>query len=188
MNLAKTLLLSTAAVAALTTGALAADYSAPPAYTPTTPYAPASSAFSFEGFYVGILGGGLWDSTGGTYLTAPDTGAWNLGAAAGVNFYLTDSILGGFEVQGGANFGASGTTYDALALGRLGFAPSNEVLVYGTGGVGSVGGTGVYALGGGVEVAAWDNVSVRGEALALGPWGGSPDAAKATVGLIWHMP
>ncbi len=188
MKLAKKFLLSTAAVAALTAGAVAADYSTPPAYEPYTPYTPASTAFSFEGFYVGLLGGGMWDSTGGSYLVAPDTTAWNIGAAAGVNFFLTDSVLGGFEVQGGANIGASGTTFDGLALGRLGFTPTNEVLVYGAGGAGVAGGSSVYALGGGVEVAAWDNIGVRGEVLALGPWGAAPDAAKATVGVVWHMP
>lgn len=184
MTFAKQLMLGTAAVAALTTGAMAADFS-----DPYVPYTPTSTAFNFEGFYVGVLGGGFWDPALGTaYLTAPDTAAWSLGAAAGVNFYLTDSVLGGFEVQGSADIGASGTIFDGLALGRLGFSPTNEVMLYGAGGVGVAGGTGVYALGGGVEVAAWDQVGVRGEVLALGPWGAAPDAAKATVGLIWHMP
>lgn len=184
MNLAKTILLGTVAVAALTSGAMAADFS-----DPYTPYSPASTAFNFEGFYVGVIGGGFWDPAAGTaYLAAPDTAAWSLGGAVGVNFYLTDSVIGGFEVQASGNVGASGTTFDALALGKLGFAPTNEVMIYGAGGLGLAGGTSVYALGGGVEVAAWDQVGVRAEALALGPWGGTPDAAKATVGVIWHMP
>lgn len=189
MKFAKSLLLGTAAVAALTSGAMAADFSDP--YVPYTPTAPAASAFNFEGFYFGVLGGGFWDS-GSNYLTAPDTAAWSLGAAAGVNFYLTDSVLGGFEVQGSGEFGASGSAFDGLALGRLGFAPTNEIMVYAAGGPGfsmNAGtNTGIYALGGGVEVAAWDQVGLRGEVLGIGTWGAAPDAIKATAGVMFHMP
>ena len=188
MKFARTLLMSVAASAAMTAGAMAADMSDP--YVPYTPMAPAASAFSFEGFYFGVIGGGLWDSTS-SYLTAPDTAAWSLGAAAGVNFYLTDSVLGGFEVQGSGDFGATNAIFDGFALGRLGLAPTNEVMVYLAGGPGFTSNTGtttgVYGIGGGVEVAAWDQVSLRGEVLGIGTWGAAPNAVKATAGVMFHM-
>lgn len=186
MKFARTLMLGVAAVATMTAGAMAADFSDP--YEPYT--APSYSAFNFEGFYFGVIGGGFWDGTS-SYLTPPDTAAWSLGAAAGVNFYLTDTVLGGFEVQGSGEFGASGTAFDGLALGRLGFAPTSEVMIYGAGGPGFTSNagttTGIYALGGGIEVAAWDQVAVRGELLGIGTWGALPNAAKATVGVMFHM-
>lgn len=150
------------------------------------PYTPYSSGFGFEGFYAGVIGGGIWDGTS-SYLIAPDTAAFSLGVAAGVNFYITDDVVGGFEFQGTANFGASGTTLDGLALGRLGYAPSDDVMIYAAAGPGLAAGAGIYAVGGGIEYAATDNIGVRAELLGVGAWGTLPDAAKASVGLLWHM-
>jgi len=144
------------------------------------------SGYGFEGFYAGVLVGGVLDGTS-AYLTAPDVTAINLGLAVGVNFYLTDSIVGGLEVQGGANIGASATTFDALGLARLGFAPGDDFMVYGVAGLGTVGATGVYAFGGGIEAAVTQTIGVRGEILGLGQWGTTPNAVKATAGVIWRM-
>jgi len=178
MKRVTSLMLGVAATLALSAGALGAENA--------SPYSPYSSTFGFEGFYAGVLLGGFFDGTT-SYLVAPDTNAISLGGAVGVNFYLTQSVLGGFEVQGSADLGTSGTVYDALALGRVGFAPASDLMFYGTVGGGVAAGKSVYAFGGGVEVAAMDAFSVRGEILGLGQWSASPDAAKATLGLIWHM-
>ncbi len=177
MMRARSLMLGVAATFALTAGAFSQSLS--------DPYA-GYGGVGFEGFYAGVLLGGFFDGTS-NYLTAPDTNAISLGAAVGVNFYITDSVLGGFEVQGTANFGTTATAFDALALGRVGFAPSDDFMVYGASGLGVASGQGVYAFGGGVEVAAYDSLSVRGELLALGEWGTAPDAVKGTVGLLWRM-
>ncbi len=144
------------------------------------------SGYGFEGFYAGVLLGGVLDGTS-AYLTAPDVTAINLGLAVGVNFYLTESIIGGLEIQGGANIGTTATTFDALALARLGFAPGDDFMVYGVAGLGTVGATGVYAFGGGVEAAVTQSIAVRGEVLGLGQWGAAPNAVKATAGVIWRM-
>jgi len=148
--------------------------------------APYLGGYGFEGFYAGVLLGGIFDGTS-AYLTAPDVNAISLGVAVGVNFYLTESVIGGLEVQGGADFGATATTFDALGLARLGFAPGDDLMIYGAGGLGSVAGNGVYAFGGGVEAAVMESISVRGEILGLGQWGAAPNAVKATAGLIWRM-
>ena len=62
-----------------------------------------------EGFYAGIYGGAM---------TNPTLAA-TAGGMAGANFAVTDSVLAGLEVQGGATFGA-GTSFDALMLARAG--------------------------------------------------------------------
>ncbi len=178
MKSVNSLLLGVAATLVMGAGALADQ--------DTSPYIPYSAAYGFEGFYAGVLLGGFFDGTT-SYLVAPDVNAFSLGAAVGVNFYLTDSVLGGFEVQGSADWGTSGVVYDALALGRLGLAPANDFMVYGVAGGGVAAGGTVYAFGGGVEAAAMDSFSIRGEILGLGSWGSSPNAAKASVGLIWRM-
>ncbi len=152
----------------------------------TSTYIPYSGAYGFEGFYAGVLLGGFFDGTT-SYLVAPDVNAFSIGAAAGVNFYLTDSVVGGFEVQGSADWGTSGFVYDVLGLGRVGFAPADDLMVYGVAGGGIAASKTVYAFGGGVEVAAMDSFSVRGEILGLGRWGSSPNATKASLGLFWRM-
>ncbi len=186
MKIVRKLMIGVAASCVLATGALAADPNsyAAPYVAPTAPaYA---SGYGFEGFYAGVVLGGFFDGTS-SYLTAPDTSAIDVGLVVGVNFYITDSILAGVEVQGGAEIGATATTYDALALVKVGFAPSDDYMVYGVGGAGVVGASSVYAFGAGVEMAVMDSIGVRGELLGIGNWGAAPDTMKATIGLIWHM-
>jgi outer membrane immunogenic protein len=86
--------------------------------------------------------------------------------------------------------------FDALILGKIGVLASDQVLVYAAAGVGTINtdgdNIGVYAVGGGVEVAVTDNMSVRGEVLGLGDWDDFDgndgfDAAKATVSVLWHF-
>ena len=168
--------IATAAFMGSTAALAQADYAA-------TPYL---GGYGFEGFYAGVLLGGVFDGTS-AYLGGPDVNAFSAGLAVGVNFYLTETVVGGLEVQGGANFGTSATTFDAIGLARLGFAPGNDFMVYGVGGLGMVGNSSVYAVGGGVEAAIMPSVGVRGEVLGLGQWGTAPNAMKATAGLIWRM-
>ncbi|VAW19347.1 hypothetical protein MNBD_ALPHA12-1380 [hydrothermal vent metagenome] len=179
MKLVTSLMLGVAASIALSAGAFAAENN-------NSAYAPYPGAFGFDGFYAGVLLGGFFDGTT-SYLVAPDTNAISLGAAVGVNFYLTESVLGGFEVQGSADWGKAGVAFDALALGRVGFAPASDFMFYGAAGGGFAGGKSVYAFGGGVEVAAMDQLGVRAEVLGIGKWGSRADAIKADVGLVWHM-
>lgn len=139
-----------------------------------------SSLFNFEGFYVGAtLGAGAFPVPGvvGT-----------VGGVAGANFALTDGILAGVEFQGDALWNGGGFVgFDALFLGKLGGYLSNDMIVYGTGGGGWVAGVGSYGLGAGIEMAVAEQLSVRGEVMATGSWGGWPDGGKATIGVLWHM-
>ena len=171
----RSLMLGVAAAGILATGTEAADLvigGVDPIYN--------SSLFNFEGFYVGAtLGAGAFPVPGivGT-----------VGGVAGANFALTDAFLAGVEFQGDALWNGGGFIgFDALFLGKLGGYLSDDMIVYGTGGGGWVAGVGSYGLGAGIEMAVMDQVSVRGEAMATGTWGGLPNGGKATVGVLWHM-
>jgi outer membrane immunogenic protein len=130
----------------------------------------------FEGFYAGAYGGFAFDPAA----------AGTVGGMAGVNYALTDGIILGVEAQGGVTFDTS-TELDALMLGRLGYEIDDQTLVYGALGGGAVNGAGSYAVGGGAETIAFEQLGVRGEILGTGTWGGGLSAAKATAGVIWHV-
>jgi outer membrane immunogenic protein len=137
-----------------------------------------SPLFNFEGLYVGATAGGAL--TGGTLYGT-------LGVVVGANFAVTDGIIAGVEFQGDTYWNGGFTAYDALALGRVGGFVSDNAMLYGDLGVGIVDGSTVYAFGGGVELGMTDQISVRGDLQGLGAFGGAPSAAKATVGLVWHI-
>jgi outer membrane immunogenic protein len=175
--IARSLMLGVAAAALMVSGAQAADLIVqPPAADPIYE----SPLFNFEGFYAGVQGGGYFYNGGGNGL---------VGVVAGANFAVSDAILAGLEFQGDAIYENSNTwTYDALLLAHLGAVVTDQVLVYAAAGVGSVDGQSAYALGGGVEVAVSDSVSVRGEVLGLGAWNNSNwSTGRATVGVLFHF-
>jgi opacity protein-like surface antigen len=173
MKLAHSLLAGAALAVSLATSATAADLLKPadPIYS--------SSLFNFEGLYLGGSAGGAID---GGALTG------TLGVIAGANFAVTDGIIVGGEFQGDAYWTGGGfTSFDALALGRVGGFISDNTMLYGDLGAGFKGGTAVYAVGGGAEMALSGPLSLRGDLQILGPWGALPSTGRATVGLLWHM-
>ncbi|MGV8955788.1 MAG: outer membrane protein [Cypionkella sp.] len=199
----RSLSLGVAAAALLSSGAMAADL-----IIPTTPQPIYEAAgFSWDGLYAGVEAGGLFNSNtagvggGGIGALLPNTTNGVIGGVVGVNFTVADPILVGIELQGDYVFGNNQDSGLFLALARVGAVVTDQVLVYAAGGVGAIttGGTsdGVYALGGGVEFAVTDNVSIRGEVLGLGDFGNSAfasgagdqffDSAKATVGVFYHF-
>ena len=182
----RSLSLGVAAVALLSSGAMAADL-----IIPTTPQPIYESAgFSWDGLYAGVEAGGLFNDTNDT--------RGLIGAVVGVNFTVADPIVLGVELQGDYVFESDIGGDDAglfLALGHVGAVVTDQVLVYAAGGFGAItangDSNGVYALGAGVDFAVTDNVSVRGEILGLGNFDDANDdffdAAKATVGVFYHF-
>jgi outer membrane immunogenic protein len=164
------LLLASAAIAVAGT-ASAADLLTP---VPITD----GQLFDFEGMYFGGTLGAAWNgSTAGT-----------VGVVVGTNFAITDGIIAGAEFQGDAYFNGGGViAYDALGLGRVGGFVGDNTLAYVSAGGGLAGGSAVYAIGGGVEMAMTDQLSIRGEVQGLGAWGSTPSVGKANVGLMWHI-
>lgn len=193
----RSLTLGLAGAVLMVSGAQAADF-----FVPSTPQQIFSSApgfspgFGWEGLYVGLSGGGQFYSG--------DIGAdtqWLLGGHVGVNFIPFDPVLLGLEIQGAYAFesGATSAAWEVLALGRVGVIVTDQLLAYGTGGLGAVtatgggGGTeGVYALGAGLEFGVTDSISLRGEVLGIGFFDSAVgpntfDAAKATLGVSFHF-
>jgi outer membrane immunogenic protein len=136
-----------------------------------------SSLFNFEGMYVG-----------GTLGLASYAGTYgSVGIVVGSNFAVTDGIVIGGEFQGDLYFNGGLSAFDALALGRVGGFVADNIMIYGDLGAGVVDATPVYAFGGGAEMGLSGNLGVRGELQGLGTFGSSPAAARATVGLMWHV-
>jgi outer membrane immunogenic protein len=128
-----------------------------------------------------------------------------VGAHVGVNFTVADPILLGVELQGNYEWNGDNdiSLGEFLVLGRLGAVVTDQVLVYAAAGVGyqfsddvvfanGDDNIGIFALGGGVEFAVTDAVSLRGEILGIGDFedNGNDDffnGARATVGVSYHF-
>jgi outer membrane immunogenic protein len=179
----RSLSLGVAAAALMVGGAQAADL-----IIPTTPQPIYEAAgFDWEGLYVGARAGGIFADN--------VDAAGSIGGAVGVNFLPVDPFLLGVEVTGDYVWGNQivdqGQFFANL---RAGAVVTDSVLVYALGGVGVStvdGSNGLYQLGGGVEVAVTDAITVRGEVVGLGAFDDANDnffdAAKATVGVFYHF-
>ncbi|MBR0817844.1 outer membrane protein [Bradyrhizobium liaoningense] len=136
----KKVLLASACLFALAAPASAADLAARP-YT-KAPVAVAS-VYNWTGFYLGIVGGGAWESASGD----PKIQGGFVGGTAGYN-WQTGNVVFGLEADGAwADVSASATApvlgiplttsfkTDAMGTvrGRIGYAV-NQILFYGTGG------------------------------------------------------
>nr|WP_295892619.1 hypothetical protein [uncultured Devosia sp.] len=175
--------LAVAAVALLsTTAAFAADLIIPTSPEPIME----SAGFSWDGLYAGVQAGGQF-YPGQTYGL--------LGAHVGVNFIVADPVLIG--VEGSAEWIFNNASFGEFFInGRLGAVVTDQVLVYALAGTGvevnSAGNTfGTYQLGGGVEFAVTDAISVRGQLVGVGFYNDGNndffDGAKATVGVSYHF-
>jgi outer membrane immunogenic protein len=171
--LAAALLLSNAA-------ANAADLHVP--VTPEPIYE--AAGFDWNGLYVGVHGGGE------QYRLASFAA---IGGVVGFNFLPTDSLLLGVEATADYTWNNAGNGVDLFANARAGWLVTDPVLIYALAGVGTFtsGGNSVnlYQLGGGVEFAVTDQVTVRGQLTGEGNFGGTRlfNAARATVGAAFHF-
>lgn len=144
-------------------GAFAADAIGVPA--PAVPPAPvydAGGGFDWNGFYAGA-------NVGAQNEIDLDETNWTIGAQAGVNAQF-DFFLVGAEVAIDGVFDDDETYAYGSALARGGVLVTDELLAYGAVGYGTDfgadAGVGDHVLaGGGLEFAATDNVSVRGQYL-----------------------
>jgi outer membrane immunogenic protein len=154
---------------------------------PTTPQPIYEAAgFDWEGLYVGARAGGIFADN-------VDAGGV-IGGVVGVNFLPVDPFLLGVEVTGDYVWGDFYDHGQFFANLRAGAVVTDSVLIYAIGGVGVTtvdGSNGLYQLGGGVEVAVTDAITVRGEVVGLGGFDDGNDdffdAAKATVGVFYHF-
>ncbi len=182
----RSLAIGVSAAALMVGGAQAADLIIPT--TPQPVYAPAG--FDWEGLYVGAR-------LGGQFADGADT-AGVIGAAVGVNFIPMDPVLLGLEVTGDYLWANGADAGHFFANVRAGAVVTDNAMIYALAGTGFAAAEGadnvaVYQLGGGVEFAVSDAITVRGELVGIGTWednGAGDDffnAAKATVGVFYHF-
>lgn len=190
----RSLSLGVAAAALMVGGAQAADL-----IIPTTPQPIYQAAgFDWEGMYAGVRAGGQFTGTSiPGYANQFNNNTYGVvGAAVGVNFIPVDPILLGVEVTGDYLWGNNVTSSsEFFANLRVGAVVTDAALVYAIGGLGVNNSnnvsTGVFQLGGGVEFAVTDAVTVRGELVGQGNLNNNGGdffkAAKATVGVFYHF-
>lgn len=164
--------------------AFAADLTIPTDEVPVV-----DNTFDWEGFYVGAEGGIEYFDPDYSYLAA--------GVFVGANFLVSENILLGIEGSLGVIADDVDVWGELFVLGRAGVLVTPDVLLYGVAGVGyewliedpDYYNAMAYQLGGGVEVAVAESVTVRGQLTGYGYFddGDFFEAARATVGVAFHF-
>lgn len=163
--------------------AVAADLITLPTSTPAEMPVYEEPGFDWSGFYAGVYGGAQNGATSGTQ--------YGLGVQAGVNAQFDFYLLGAeVAVQGLTNGGVGETSYGQI-LGRAGLVVSDDVLVYAAGGYGIDLGPPDeqdILLGGGVELAVTDSITVEAQYLHGFPMNNGTNAKdQFTVGANFHF-
>lgn len=174
--------LTALATALMGSAAFAADLTIPAAPEPILD----SAGLSWEGMYVGAIGGG--------YTFDGDSQGF-VGGVIGGNVYVADPVFVGGELQLNYYFESDDfpEAWEVLALGKLGIVVSPGFAIYAAAGLGYVqedeDDYTQYAIGAGIEAAITESVSLRGEVLGFGDVDGDDgiDSARASVGLFYHF-
>jgi outer membrane immunogenic protein len=181
-------LLRTSAVAALMTIALVAGAGAADAIALPVGSSPVEmpvyddAGFDWNGFYAGVYGVGQWGGLSG--------GQYGLGIDAGVNAQFDFFLIGGEVALHGLFGGATIDTAYGQVLGKAGVVITDDVLLYAAAGYGIDLGLPAeddLLLGGGVEFAVSENVSVRAQYLHGFPISGGNPKDQVTVGANFHF-
>jgi outer membrane immunogenic protein len=181
MSLFRTLVLTAFAAALPAGGAMAADAITVPTSTPVEMPVAEGQAYDWGGFYAGVYGAGQVSSVGGDQ--------YGLGITAGVNAQFDFYLLGAEVAVHGLTGGVGDTSYGQI-LGRAGLVVTDDVVVYAASGYGIDLGTPQeddVLLGGGVELAVTDSVSVEAQYLHGFPVTGGNDKDQFTLGANYHF-
>ncbi|MET3925311.1 porin family protein [Devosia sp. 2618] len=174
--------IAVAALAATLTlgGAFAADAITVP--TSSADAIPVSEGgFDWSGFYAGVFAGAQRPGGGDTQL--------GLGIQAGINAQF-DFYLVGLELAVQGLSGSVGETSYGQILGRAGLVVTDDVLVYAAGGYGIDLGPSQdqnVLIGGGVELAVTDIVTVDAQYLHGFPTDGGAANDQFTIGANFHF-
>lgn len=181
MGLFKKLALAAVLSSASVGGVMAADMITVPTTTPAEMPIYEQPAFDWSGFYAGVYGGAQLSPVGGDQ--------FGLGISAGVNAQFDFYLLGAEVAVHGLTGGVGETSYGQI-LGRAGLVVTDDVVVYAAGGYGIDLGTPSeddVLLGGGVELAVTDSVSVEAQYLHGFPLSGANEKDQFTVGAKYHF-
>lgn len=182
MSLLKPLALAALVGAASVSGAYAADaITVPVAESPVPVYQ--DQSYDWTGFYAGVYGVGEW--------TATPTSEYGVGLAAGY-LHQFDFFVLGAEGNIQTTFDTGGTQYFyGQGLVRGGVVVTDELLAYAAAGVGTdfAAAPQLHALvGGGLEYAVTEDISVRGQYLyGIGLNAASTNTHQASVGAFFHF-
>ncbi|MBB4050632.1 outer membrane immunogenic protein [Devosia subaequoris] len=183
MRIAATIALAALATTVPAGAAMAADLITVPTSTQAELPMVDAAGFDWSGFYAGVHGTAQNGSTSGTQ--------YGLGIQAGVNAQFDFYLLGAeVAVSGLLENGTVGETTYGQVLGRAGLVVSDNVAVYAAGGYGiDMGPPGEEdaLLGGGVELAVTDDISVRAQYLHGFPVQGGNDKNQFTLGASYHF-
>ena len=161
--------------------AQAADIITVPTSTPVDIPVAQEAGFDWSGFYAGVYGGAQGGSASGTQ--------YGLGIQAGVNAQFEFYLLGAEVAVHGLNGDVGNTSYGQI-LGRAGLVVTDDVLVYAAGGYGIDLGAPKESdvlIGGGVEVAVTDSVTVEAQYLHGFPVEGDNAKDQITIGANFHF-
>jgi outer membrane immunogenic protein len=139
------------------------------------------SGFDWNGFYAGVYGIGQYSALNG--------GQYGLGVDLGVNAQFDFFLIGGEVALHGLTNGTVSTAYGEI-LGRAGVMITDDVLLYAAAGYGmDLTGLGQSdaLLGGGLEFAATDDVSIRAQYLHGFPISGANPKDQFTIGANFHF-
>lgn len=140
-----------------------------------------SDPFDWTGFYAGLYG----TVHGGAAATQ-----YGVGLSAGVNAQFDFYLVGAEVSVSGITDGAVGETASGQILGRAGLVVADGVLVYGAGGYGIDLGppnADEAVLGGGLEFAVTNDVSVRAQYLHGFPTVGGNPSNQFSLGANFHF-
>jgi outer membrane immunogenic protein len=163
-------------------GARAADLiSYPTSTAQQVPIAPPSAKSNWDGFYAGVFG---------AYQRSPSGGdQYGLGVDIGVNTTF-NFVLAGAEVSVTGLGAGSGVNGYVDVLGRGGLLLTDKAVLYAAAGYGietNGAGQGDALLGGGLEYAITDAVSLRAQYLHGFPVSGSNAKDQVTLGAQFHF-
>lgn len=183
MRIAETIALAAFVSTASAGAAMAADLITVPTSTQAELPVVDTPGFDWNGFYAGVHGTAQNGSASGLQ--------YGLGVQAGVNAQFDFYLLGAeVAVSGLADNGTVGETTYGQILGRAGLVVSDNVAIYAAGGYGidlGVPDEQDALLGGGVELAVTDNVSVRAQYLHGFPIEGGNTKDQLTMGASYHF-
>lgn len=174
MKLGKAALLVAAGALFISTRAIAADAPAMPVAAPPPPAPAAEVGFDWAGPYVGGYAGRL-------------DGFWLGGGLAGYNFVFGQNFLAGAELRAGF-INDGGVVFEGSVNARLGYLLGDRTLLYAKVGVQSP----AFAftllnVGGGIEIALGERVSVFAEAAVSRNIGVACCFPTAVGGINFHL-